>query len=68
MSWASETVEAIRKLVLIEDRIERLTKQTDSLGAKYQELDGRLLRIETKFEMFEKIASGSLHAISKRKK
>ena len=57
MSWASEAVAAIRKIVLIEDRIERLTEQVKLLADAYRELDRRLVRIEAKFELLEKVAT-----------
>jgi hypothetical protein len=58
VSWATEAMGAIRKMVLFEERIERLAKQTDMLAIKCQELDMRLTRLETKFEMLEKLAPG----------
>jgi len=58
VSWATEAIGVIRKMVLVEERIERLAKQTDTLAIKCQELDMRLTRLETKFEMLEKLAPG----------
>jgi hypothetical protein len=58
VSWATEAIGAIRKIVLVEDRIERLAKQTDTLAVKCQELDMRLTRLETKSEMLEKLPAG----------
>ena len=57
MSWASEAIGAIRKIVLIEDRMERLAGQTDALAEICRDLDRRLLRLEAKFELIEKIAT-----------
>jgi len=57
MSWASEAVGAIRKIVLIEDRMERVANQVDQLAETCQDLDGRLLRLEAKFELIEKVAT-----------
>lgn len=59
MSWASEALQAIRKLVLIEDRMERLANHTDKLAIKCQELDLRMARIEGKFELLESAAMSS---------
>lgn len=59
MSWASEALAAIRKMVLIEDRIERLADQSDKLANKCQELDLRVARIEAKFELLESAAMAS---------
>ena len=56
MSWASEALGAIRKIVLIEDRVARLADQTDKLANKCQELDLRVARIEAKFELLESAA------------
>jgi hypothetical protein len=59
VSWASEALAAIRKMVLIEDRIERLADQSDKLANKCQELDLRVARIEAKFELLESAAMAS---------
>lgn len=57
MSWASEAVGAIRKIVLIEDRMDRVANQLDQLADNCQDLDRRLLRVEAKFELIEKAAT-----------
>ena len=59
MSWASEALGAIRKIVLIEDRVARLADQTDKLANKCQQLDLRVARIEAKFELLESAAMAS---------
>ena len=57
MSWAREAVAAIRKIILIEDRIEVLTEQVKLLADCYRDLDRRLVRIEAKFDLLEKVAT-----------
>ena len=57
MSWASEAVGAIRKIVLIEDRLERVASQVDELAGIYQELDRRMVRMEAKFELLERMST-----------
>lgn len=57
MSWATEAVGAIRKIVLIEDRVERVTNQVNQLAETCQDLDRRLVRLEAKFELIEKVAT-----------
>ena len=57
MSWATEAVGAIRKIVLIEDRVERLANQVNQLAETCQNLDRRLIRLEAKFELIEKVAT-----------
>jgi hypothetical protein len=55
MTWASEAVGAIRKIVLIEDRV--VANQVDQLAETCQELDRQLLRLEAKFELIERVAT-----------
>jgi len=57
MSRASEAVEAIRELVLIEDRSDRVANHVDQLAEGCQDLDRRLVRLEAKFELIEKVAT-----------
>ena len=57
MSWASDAVGAIRKIVLIEDRMERVANQVDQLAETCQDLDRRLVRLEAKFELIERVAT-----------
>ena len=57
MSWASEAVGAIRKIVLIEDRMERVANQVSHLAETCQDLDRRLVRMDAKFELLEKVAT-----------
>jgi len=59
VSWASEAVGAIRKIVLIEDRVAQLADRVDRLASSYAELDRRMLRIEAKFELIERMASSA---------
>jgi len=55
MSRASEAVEAIRELVLIEDRSDRVANHVDQLAEGCQDLDRRLVRLEAKFELIDKV-------------
>jgi hypothetical protein len=56
VSWASDAIGAIRKIVLLEDRVERLAGQVDSLAEVCKDMDRRLVRLEAKFELLEKAA------------
>jgi len=56
MSWASDAIGAIRKIVLLEDRVERLAGQVDSLAEVCKDMDRRLVRLEAKFELLERAA------------
>jgi hypothetical protein len=71
VSWARDAVAAIRKIVLIEERMETLTAQVKTLAESYTDLDRRLVRVEAKFELIEKMGAASrraLPAISHRSK
>ncbi len=57
MSWATEALGAIRKIVLIEDRVERVAHQVNQLAETCQDLDRRLVRLEAKFDLLEKVAT-----------
>jgi hypothetical protein len=58
VSWARDAVAAIRKIVLIEDRMESLTARVKDLAEAYTDIDRRLVRLEAKFELMERMASG----------
>lgn len=57
MSWVSEVYGAIRKMILLEDRVESLTVQVTNLADSYADLDRRLVRLEAKFELVERVGS-----------
>jgi len=59
VSWARDAVAAIRKIVLIEDRMEGLTARVKDLAEAYTDIDRRLVRLEAKFELMERMASGT---------
>lgn len=56
MTWAGEALAAVRKIVLIEERIGGLTEQVRVLADAYVELDRRLLKMEAKFELLESLS------------
>lgn len=66
MSWARDAVAAIRKIVLIEDRMEALTAQVKHLADGYTDLDRRLVRLEAKFDLMEKMATPVRRALPAR--
>lgn len=63
MSWARDAVSAIRKIVLIEDRMESLTLQVRHLADGYIDVDRRLVRLEAKFDLIEKMAAPGRRAL-----
>jgi hypothetical protein len=57
VSWTREALTAIKRTILIEDRITSLTKQSQELMDVCKDLDRRLVWIEAKFELLERMAS-----------
>jgi hypothetical protein len=66
VSWATEAVGAIRKIVLIEDRVERMANQVNQLAETCQDLDRRLVWLEAKFELIEKVATARRSSLRKK--
>jgi len=66
MSWATDAYAAIRKIVLLEDRMENLTAQVSNLATVFADLDRRLIRLEAKFELLERMASPSRRALPEK--
>jgi hypothetical protein len=66
MSWATDAYAAIRKIVLLEDRMENLTTQVSNLATAFADLDRRLIRLEAKFELLERMASPSRRALPEK--
>lgn len=57
MSWTRDALAAIKRIILIEDRIAALSKQTAELMEVCKDMDRRLVRIEAKFELLERMAA-----------
>jgi hypothetical protein len=66
MSWAASAYAAIRKMVLLEDRMESLSTQVVGLATTFSELDRRLIRLEAKFELLERMTSPSRRALPEK--
>jgi len=57
VSWTRDALAAIKRIILIEDRIAALSKQAAELMEVCKDLDRRLVRIEAKFELLERMAA-----------
>ena len=57
MSWALESLAAIKRIILLEDRIKTLSEQSERLMDTCRDLDRRLIRLEAKFELLERMAT-----------
>ena len=73
MSWAGDALKAIRKIILIEEKIRILAEDVKMLAQRYQDLSERLARVEGKGEAYERVAAAtvrqkSLPATRQRKK
>jgi hypothetical protein len=53
MSWATEAFAALKKIILLEDRVSRLADHVDGIGRLMTEMDRRLIRLETKIDVYE---------------
>jgi len=57
VSWALESLAAIKRIILLEDRIKTLSEQSERLMDTCRDLDRRLIRLEAKFELLEHMAT-----------
>jgi hypothetical protein len=67
VSWSGEMYAVIRKIILLEDRVENLTAQAKALADSYAELDRRLIRLEAKFELIEHVGGAARRALPETK-
>ena len=66
MSWPRDAFEALRQIVLIENRINTMTDTVKELALTCQKMDHRLIRLEAKFELLERMASPSRRALPEK--
>jgi SMC interacting uncharacterized protein involved in chromosome segregation len=59
MSWANEALAALRKIITLEERVATLTDDIHELTKIVRDLDHRLVRLETKLEVYERISEKS---------
>ncbi len=57
MSWARDALVSLKKIILLEERITNLTVQSKQLMDACGDLDRRLIRLEAKFELLERMAT-----------
>jgi len=56
LSWPRDAYVGLKKIMLLEERITGLTEQSKELLDTCKDLDRRLLRMEAKFELLERMA------------
>lgn len=55
MNWGFEALAALKRIVLLEERISNLTEQSKALMGICKDLDRRLLRLEAKLDLIERL-------------
>jgi hypothetical protein len=66
MSWARDSIVALKRIILLEDRIRTLTEESQRLAQKCEDLDRRLIRVEAKFELLERMAAPVRRALPEK--
>jgi hypothetical protein len=66
VSWPRDAFEALRQIVLIEHRVTTLTDSVKELANTCQEMDRRLVRLEAKFELLERMAAPSRRSLPEK--
>lgn len=66
MSWPRDAFEALRQIVLIENRINTMTDTVKELALAWQQMDRRLVRLEAKFELLERMAAPSRRVLPEK--
>ena len=56
MSWASEAIAALRKILILEERMVTLSEDLKHMAKLANDLDRRLIKLETKWEVYEKLS------------
>lgn len=56
MSWAGEALAALRKIITLEERVATLTDDIHELTRIVRDLDHRLVKLETKWEVYERLS------------
>jgi len=66
VSWALESLAAIKRIILLEDRIKTLSEHSERLLDSCRDLDRRLIRLEAKFELLERMATPRRRVLSEK--
>jgi hypothetical protein len=59
VSWAKKTLQGIRQIILIEHRMDNPSTQVKTLANTCKDLNRRLIPMEAKFELIERMATHS---------
>ena len=56
MSWMTDVLHALKKIILIEEKLSVMTEDIVKLTDKMVDIDRRLIKLETKLEIYEGMA------------
>ncbi len=56
MSWAGDALAALRKIITLEERVATLTGDIHDLTRIVRDLDHRVVKLETKLEVYERLS------------
>ena len=56
MSWMADVYQALKKVIPLEEKLSVMAEDVAKLSDKMVEIDRRLLKLETKLEVYEGIA------------
>ncbi|RPH79631.1 MAG: hypothetical protein EHM80_07390 [Nitrospiraceae bacterium] len=56
MSWAGDALAALRKIITLEERVATLTDDIHELTRIVRDLDHRLVKMEAKLEVYERLS------------
>lgn len=56
MRWAADALAALRKIITLEERVVTLADDVRDLGRVITDLDRRLVKLETKFQVYERLS------------
>ncbi len=57
MSWATDALAALRKIIILEERVATLSGDLKDMAKLSKELERRLVKVETKLEIYEKLSA-----------
>jgi hypothetical protein len=60
MSWITDAVQALKKIIIIEDRVSSMAEDLKKMAERLYEMDKRVLKLETKFEVYEGLSRKTL--------
>ncbi len=60
MTWINDAVQALKKIILVEEKLTTITGDIKELTERLYEIDKRLIKIEIKFEVYESLSRKTL--------